>query len=219
MCPQNKHTQEQYVLEKKAIEKLKKYVEGGGYLFAEDWCMEEFVEKAWSTLVEKGHLREEEHVAVYPKAGAATHPYLKKIFFKAPEEGDEGKTVAEGDVDIEHEWKIDTDSRTIRVKDPSRVTILLTSPVLEKTARGDDAVAITFSVGEGTASGRSRRDVATGAQPQDRAKMTGGRVLYVLSHFGKQESVEDENSLQTLLINFLVEASERREADARAGKN
>ena len=40
--------------------------------------------------------------------------------------------------------------------------------------------------------------------------MTGGRVLYVLSHFGKQESNEDEYALQNLLINFLVEAADRR---------
>ena len=26
-------------------------IAAGGYLFAEDWCMEDFVEKAWSTLV------------------------------------------------------------------------------------------------------------------------------------------------------------------------
>ena len=35
-------------------------------------------------------------------------------------------------------------------------------------------------------------------------------VVYVLSHFGKQESTADEHSLQNLLINFLVEANERR---------
>ena len=40
--------------------------------------------------------------------------------------------------------------------------------------------------------------------------MTGGRVLYVLSHFGKQAATSDEYALQNLLINFLVEASERR---------
>ena len=40
--------------------------------------------------------------------------------------------------------------------------------------------------------------------------MTGGRVLYVLSHFGKQKSEDDEYTLQNLLLNFLIEASERR---------
>jgi hypothetical protein len=40
--------------------------------------------------------------------------------------------------------------------------------------------------------------------------MQGGRVLYVLSHFGKQVSAQDEYSLQNLLINFLIEANERR---------
>ena len=40
--------------------------------------------------------------------------------------------------------------------------------------------------------------------------MSGGRVMYVLSHFGKQKSKKDEYALQNLLLNFLLEASERR---------
>ena len=37
-----------------------------------------------------------------------------------------------------------------------------------------------------------------------------------ISHFGKQESTSDEHSLQNLLINFLVEANERRGSGAGA---
>jgi hypothetical protein len=96
---------------------------------------------------------------------------------------------------------------------PRRVVTLLTSPELQKTAGGDDAVAITFGVEPTPTGGGSKKSaaVATGAElSQDRKTMKGGRVVYVLSHFGKQESTSDEHSLQNLLINFLVEANERR---------
>ena len=202
------------MLGKKGLQRIKKYVESGGYLFAEDWCMEEIVGKLWSDRVAMGYLRKEEAVPVLPKAGASTHPYLKKIFFKPPQVT--RRTVTEGDlVKLGHTWKIDADSRTIRIKDPKRVVTLLTSPTLEKTARGDDAVAITFIAGGKEA---KRPAVATsGAVAQDRSKMKGGRVLYVLSHFGKQESEDGEYALQNLLINFLVEAAERR-AEFKAPK-
>ncbi len=201
-----------YVLGEKGVAKIKKYVEGGGYLFSEDWCMEDFLERAFGDYVTHGSTRpEDESVAVLPKAGAASHPYLRKIFFRPPAEGARG-TVTESDLEkIAHTWKIDKETRTIRVKDGKRVVTLLTSPVLEKTAQGDDAVAVTFEV---SPDAKKPASVSTGEISQDRRKMTGGRVLYVLSHFGKQNSEKDEYALQNLLVNFLVEANERRGAFA-----
>ncbi len=202
-----------YVLGDKGLAKIKKYLENGGYLFAEDWCMEDFLGKAFPDLVTHGGVRpQDEEVPVLPKAGAATHPYLKKIFFKPPtvKQG----TVTETDLEkISHTWKIDKETRTIRIKDPKRVVTLLSSPHLEKYAQGDDAVAVTFLAGKGKEAAAPA--VSTGGEvQQDRSKMAGGRVLYVLSHFGKQKSASDEYSLQNLLINFLVEANERRGAYA-----
>jgi hypothetical protein len=197
-----------YVLGEKGVAKIKKYVEAGGYLFSEDWCMEDFLERAFGDYVTHGSTRpEDETVPVMPKAGAASHPYLRKIFFKPPAEGARG-TVTETDLEkIAHTWKIDKETRTIRIKDPKKVVTLLTSPTLEKYAQGDDAVAVTFEVVPGAA---RPSPVSTGEISQDRRKMTGGRVLYVLSHFGKQNSEKDEYALQNLLVNFLVEANERR---------
>ena len=64
-----------------------------------------------------------------------------------------------------------------------------------------------------------RPGIASGGKvQQDSTKMTGGRVLYVLSHFGKQKSSEDEYSMQNLLINFLIEAYERRANFGKAKK-
>lgn len=214
VCPENKHEMAKYTLSDKACQKIRRYVENGGYLFAEDWCMEDYVQKAFSEYVIIGSIRpKDEVIAVFPKAGSASHPYLKKIFAAPPREREKGMTVTEDDLDnIAHSWKIDKETRTIHVRDP-RVVTLLTSPELNKSTKGDDAVAITFAVkpGEATPGSSSKKPVATGAElSHDRKTMAGGRVVYVLSHFGKQESDKDEFSLQNLLINFLVEANERR---------
>jgi len=201
-----------YVLGDKGVARIKRYVEGGGYLFAEDWCMEDFVAKAFGDYILPGSIRPDEIVTVLPKAGAASHPYLKNIFFKPPS-AEPRTTVTEEDFEkIGHSWKIDKETRTIIVRDPKRVAILLTSPDLEKKSKGEDAVAVTFGVTPVDPKDKGKKDTTTGNEviSQDRKKMQGGRVLYVLSHFGKQVSAQDEYSLQNLLINFLIEANERR---------
>ncbi len=216
-CPTDRHEPYTYVLGEKGVKKIRRYVEGGGYLFAEDWCMEDFVERAFGEFVRHGSVRTaDEEVPVAPAAGAMTHPYLRKLFFRGwrPKEG--SGTVSEKELhEVLHTWKIDAETRTIKVVDPNRVVTLLTSPHLEKVAQGNDAVAVTFSVG--TPDGRP--PIATTGEIQlDRAKLAGGRVLYVLSHFGKQKSQEDEYSLQNLLINFLTEAYARKTAGGERRK-
>ncbi|MBI2898855.1 MAG: HEAT repeat domain-containing protein [Planctomycetes bacterium] len=207
-CPVNKHDPWSFVMGKKGADKIRRYVEGGGYLFAEDWCMEDFVEKAFPEFVRHGSVRDrDEEVSVVPAAGTMTHPYMKKIFFKGYKPKTGSGTVSEDELkEVVHTWKIDKETRTIKIVDPKRVVTILQSPELEKYASGDDAVAVTFTVGAKD----GRPAVATsGEAVQDRDKLTGGRVLYVLSHFGKQKSAEDEYSLQNLLINFLSEAHGR----------
>src|SRR6185503_10351819 len=148
-----------------------------------------------------------ETVSVSAKAGSTSHPYLKKIFAVTASEREKGATVSETDLDRNsHTWKIDKESRSIHVRHPSVVT-LLRSPELHKIAKGDEAVAITWGV-DPTASGGGAKKaapaVASGGElSQDRKVMKGGRVLYVLSHFGKQGSTTEEHSLQNLLINCL----------------
>ncbi len=206
-CPINKHDPARYVLGEKGLARLKKYLENGGYLFAEDWCMEDFVARAFPEHVTNGSIRPDETVTVLPKPGSSNHPYLRKIFFRPPP-AEVRETVTEEDFEkIGHTWKIDKETRTIRIKDPAKVITLLVSPELKKAAQGDEAVAVTFEALPGPAKPAKN---AAPVSSQDRKKMTGGRVLYVLSHFGKQAGVSDEYALQNLLINFLVEASERR---------
>ena len=83
------------------------------------------------------------------------------------------------DIDrVVHRWKIDDESRSIKVKS-KKVRILMESPELKKVS-GDRAVAIAFQYGR-------------------------GRVLHVLSHFGKQQSVKDQATIENLLVNWLME--------------
>ncbi len=208
VCPENRHDPVRYVLGEKGLARLKAYLEGGGYLFAEDWCMEDFVARAFPELVTNGSTRPDELVTVLPKPGSAGHPYLRKIFFRPPP-SEPRETVTEEDFEkIGHTWKIDKETRTIRIKDPARVTTLLVSPELKKAAQGDEAVAITFEALPSAV--KSKGAAPAPLASMDRSRMRGGRVLYVLSHFGKQSATSDEYALQNLLINFLVEASERR---------
>jgi hypothetical protein len=219
VCPINKHEPVRYVLGEKALAKIRRYVESGGYLFAEDWCMEDFVSKLFGDFVMPGGvIPKVETVPVMPKAGQASHPYLKKIFFR-PSTATEGFTVTEDDLRINHTWLIDKETRTIKVRDPKKVVTLLTSPQLEKEYAGDDAGAVTFAVTPEDTKKNAKPDPAGLPEiSNDRRKMTGGRVLYVLSHFGKQISPDDEYTLQNLLVNFLVEANERRGRFAPPGK-
>ena len=213
VCPENRHENAKYTLSERGCQKLRRYVDAGGYLFAEDWALEDYVQKAFSEFVNAGSVRsKDETVAVFPKAGSSSHPYLRKIFSAPPSERPKGMTVTSDDLDkIAHSWKIDKETRTIHVRDAARVVTLLTSPELQKTASGDDAVAVTFGVVPTPTGSKKSASVQTGAElSHDRKTMSGGRVVYVLSHFGKQESTSDEHSLQNLLLNFLVEANERR---------
>jgi hypothetical protein len=88
---------------------------------------------------------------------------------------------------VKHEWKIDNESPSIAVLSP-KVEVLIVSSDLEKKC-GDPAVALTFSAKK-------------------------GRVLHVLSHFGKQSSTHNEATLENLLVNFLIEVNVRLEKSA-----
>ena len=92
--------------------------------------------------------------------------------------------------------------------DPKVVTLLAESPEMAKKTKYN-AVAVTFTVGKG---GEGAKTVATGfvdekkAEPQHRP----GKVLHILSHFGKQKTPSDEYSLQHMLLNFIMEVFSAR---------
>lgn len=191
----------EYKFSDKAVQKIRKFVDGGGYLFTEDWVLEELLVRkdAWPDLVKVGEYMKEQTVGVLPKAGNTSHPYLKRIFAKPPHLVGKGTTIETAFDEIKHQWKIDLDSPKIKIVDPKKVLTLMMSKELGL----DESVAVTFSSGKG-----GEVLIGTG-KVQDNRKAEGGRVMHVLSHFGKQKSESDEYTLQNLLVNFLIEATER----------
>jgi hypothetical protein len=128
------------------------------------------------------------------------------------------------------EWKIDDESPSIHVTG-REVTVLMESDELAQIASGDEAVAVTFRAGNGQpwrrdwgddevqrpvtgggSSGRgggSRRGSRTrGGSGEWAERVPGGRVLHVMSHFGKQQaSRRDTFVLQNLILNFIMESN------------
>ncbi|MBI4577036.1 MAG: hypothetical protein HY722_12310 [Planctomycetes bacterium] len=218
----NVHDIISHAFDAKAVQKIKAFVEAGGYLFTEDWGLPEVLEKAWPSLVKAGEFQKEQEVDVVPSRGMTSHPLLKGVFqrpederHKGGDDGGEGGTVVgepEGgtedpDLAAQHAWTIDDDSPTIRAVGKT-VSVLLVSPKLrESVGEAHEPVAVTFlAAGERDDIDRRPRTGGTEGHGEAGGK---GRVLHVLSHFGKQGSTEDEYALQNLLINFLLEARRR----------
>ncbi len=202
------------------LDKIKRYVDGGGYLFTEDWALKDILAQRFKEYVDMGPYIAQMEVNISPKPGAMSHPYLRNIFQrlrpKKKELADKGGTVAEGPESpdferIDHTWIIDNESPAIKIVNKSKVSVLIFSKDVGIAAgdKASDAVAVTFIVSP--KGGAPNDPVATGAPiEQDRTKMVGGRVLHVLSHLGHQKTRSDEFTIQNLLLNFLIEASERR---------
>ncbi len=119
-----------------------------------------------------------------------------------------GKEPAPELVKVKHHWTIDDESWAFHLSDTSKVTVLLTSPTLQKEAPGENVVAFCF---------RPSGDNSDTGGPGKRRKGPG-MVMQVLSHFGKQKSAVDEATLQNLLLNFLLAADTARTQDDVASK-
>ena len=197
----------------KTISNIKKFVESGGYLFTEDMNIEEVIERAFKGVITHTKYLPERTVQIVPAPGATLHPYLKYVFEAPPSsdapampslEGKSGETqsVKPGEFRLDAEWKIDNDSPDIKVLKKDIVTVLIMSPKLVNAKSKDEgAVAVTWGVS-------GENIVSTGSNKTSYAG--GGRVLHVMSHFGKQHSKVDEFALQNLLLNFLIELNQRR---------
>jgi hypothetical protein len=203
-------------LSDKTIKKIKQFVETGGYLFTEDLNIEEIIERAFSGTITHTKFLPEQEVKIFPAPGATLHPYLKYVFEAPPSNspqissgGKSSETISvKGEFRVDTTWQIDDESADIKILKKETVTALIVSPQLAKANRNEGAVAVTFAVG-----GSSDKIVITGGDKGP----GGGRVLHVMSHFGKQKSKIDEFALQNLILNFLMELNERR-PKASAGK-
>lgn len=212
-------------LSSKGVAKIKKFVEAGGNLFTEDWGLKEILEKAWPKFLVSGSYLREQEVDISPARGRTSHPLMRGVFIDPrdrpaePEEGKEGEGKEGGDGErtkegkrtidedelinrirnLNHKWKIDDESPYLRIRNKSQVMKLMESEKVGKLAEGNDAVAVTFFAG--------KVGYGSGGKDSGIERRASGRVLHVLSHFGKQSSIEDEYALQNLLLNFLLEAN------------
>ncbi|MHC4822203.1 MAG: hypothetical protein ACYTDX_10845, partial [Planctomycetota bacterium] len=199
-----------------AIKRIKAWVEAGGYIFTEDWGLADVLERAWPKKVKTGQMLKQRTVGVTPGRGVSAHPLLRGVFLnpevarRSQEEEEEGGTVTRNPADggpaddgIQRFWAIDDDSPYIDIVGTG-VTVLLESDDLAQSGgRASRAVGVTFL----PTGARSEKQALRG-QPEG---LQGGRVLHVLSHFGKQQSQRDEFSLQNLMLNFLMEANRRHQ--------
>ncbi|MAJ28570.1 MAG: hypothetical protein CMJ92_04105 [Planctomycetes bacterium] len=218
------HDEVQFKMNKDAVDKIVRYVETGGYLFTEDWCLIEVLEIGFSRYLRSGSALDGGDFGITPEKGMTSHPLLRGVFvppvdmsalrrkkYDLDDEDDDddakydpaqeddpgdvdldrGKTgVGNSDLDapeeiedpdirlVEHRWKIDKESPSMDIQS-KKVQVLIDSEELRKEC-GEGAVAVTFPVKK-------------------------GRVIHVLSHFGKQSSSDNEATIENLLINFLLQ--------------
>ncbi|MFC1707925.1 hypothetical protein ACFL59_14100, partial [Planctomycetota bacterium] len=213
-----------------AVQKIKAFVTRGGYLFTEDWGLCELLEEAWPHLVashphyaktdEDKEYLPEMTVDVVAGRGETSNPMLRGVWRRETEEESSGGTGEGGgtvpreppptaeELLAKHAWVIDEDSPALAIKNRRIVRALMVSPELKKhtQASSNDSVVVTFFPAGARKTGGS-------ATPTGRylgqERPNGGRVLHVVSHFGRQVSKQDEFALQRLLVNFLLEANRR----------
>ena len=199
-------------LSDKSTKKIQDFVAGGGYFFSEDAVLEEVLVHAFKGIISFNKHYPKKNVTVLPAPGSSAHSYLKGVFEKVssakPQTSDRSDTVAVKLKDLnigESQWQVDDQSPNINIEKSREVTVLLVSPELKLEAGDSGAIAVTFNYNQSgavlTPTANSEKYLPT--------KKTGGTVLHVLSHFGKQKEASDEFVLQNLLLNFLMEAAER----------
>ncbi len=192
-------------MSKADLAKVREFVARGGYLFTSDWGLTEVLEGAFPGYCKMATSIDQATVDIFPKKGSTGHPFLKEVFVKVKIEGGEGKSSTKSEEKIDFQWVIDGASFSIDY-DPAKVICLVEAPDLEDQKH--TAVAVTFAFGEKQ---KDPKAVATGGVYEDLAKMTGGRVLHVLSHFGTQKTKNDEYAIQNMLLNFVIEAKDRKQ--------
>jgi hypothetical protein len=203
VCPgADNHLVKNFKLSDKAIKKIRQFVEEGGFLFTEDFNIEEILWRAFKGYIIHTKFLPEQTVKILPNPDAALHPYLKYVFetppMQLPDSSGMTKTLVPESFNTEAQWKIDDDSPDLKILKKDKVTILISSPNLAKSQRSEGAMAVTFSVGSDAAENR-----------------LGGQVLHIMTHIAKfcpyevtgQKSNIDEFTVQNLLVNYLEDCA------------
>lgn len=177
-------------------------------------------------------------VKIVPGKGMTSRPLLRGVFTRSRPPAREEKKSDDSDDDESgtyvrpttpksdpakppsHQWHIDDESPAIKVESRA-VNVLMRSEDLKPLANGNDAVAVTFRAGRGkpSSAARGKRKTTGGSSGgvlsgKSRGRrewaesLPGGRVLHVMSHFGKQQGTSDDTFvLQNLILNFIMESN------------
>ncbi|MBI3725693.1 hypothetical protein HY251_17335, partial [bacterium] len=189
----------EHPLPRAALDRIKSWVENGGYLYTEDSDLVGVTGALWPDRIDAGQPGKpgplarkpgsaegsfEAHfpVRLVPAKGITSHPLLRGALRKDA-------------VHMFPKWEVQDRVPAIVVKDRS-VVVLLEAPELAPLAQNNTAAAITFAV---------QADKPDASKPLRR-----GRVLHVLAHYGQQDSRQDNQALDNVLLNFLLEATKKR---------
>jgi hypothetical protein len=195
------------------VQKVRAFVERGGYVFSSDWALSNTLARAFpEVLGTNSRTGPDETHTIRPPAASAAHPLLRDLFELNPWAAAK-RTFT---------WQVDGSSDLVR---PNRKLVVLVDAVALRAKTGSGIVACTFAftaVGGGTVVPEevASRPLAgrplTGGGTRQRGRRNRrerspriGRVLHVLSHFQHQkEESGDGFALQQLLLNFVVEKQE-----------
>ena len=118
-------------------EKMRRFVESGGFLWSTDWGLRDVVAGAFpgrlATGEDKLHTLPELVVDVGPAANAANDPLLEGVLPKGP-----------------CRWWLEAASAEVRVLEPAAVRVLIEAPVLASALhRKSPVIVATFAAGKG----------------------------------------------------------------------
>jgi hypothetical protein len=189
----------------KQADRIRQFVENGGYLFVTDIGMLQLIKHAFPGILDfgKGSLGDMK-VDIVPAKGSTGHPLLRGVDLPIATEPI-GKPVSR-----RMQWTIDAGGPAIQF-DPRRALALIDAPELTKK-RKPSTVAFTFLFQSDQK--LQQQSLESGGLYEEFSDFKGGRVVGVLSHFIKQKDKDDAFALQNLLINFLIEAKDRSLAGA-----
>lgn len=218
------HDEVQFKMNKDAIDKIVSFVEKGGYLFTEDWCLIEVLEVGFNKFLRSGTALEGGNFGVSPEKGMTSHPLLRGVFVP-PVDMDALRRRAYGlddeddDEDAEYDPSSEDDPGDV---DGDRGKTGVGNSDLDAPGEIEDPdirlVKHQWKIDKESPSLDIRsKKVQVLIDSEDLRKECGegavavtftvkkGRVIHVLSHFGEQSSSDNEATIENLLINFLLQ--------------
>jgi hypothetical protein len=217
------HDTVQFKMKQEAIEKLVKFVERGGYLFTEDWCLVEILEIGFSKFLRSGTVLEDGDVGIRPERGMTAHPLLRGVFVppvdisalrrKYYEDEDDDEDLEQydpsveddpGDVDVDRGKTAvgEDDSTSIEeIGDPD-IRLVQHRWKIDKDSPSLDVLSKSVQV---LITSEELEALCGEGAVAVTFPVKKGRVVHVLSHFGTQTSSDNQATIENLLVNFLLQ--------------